>query len=87
VIVFERSDLVFIFSFNSCKSFTDYQIGVKRSGRYQIVLDSDRDYFGGHNRVDSSTIFTSFELPIDGRNNSIKIYLPNRTALVLRKCD
>jgi len=34
VIVFERAGLIFIFNFNTSKSFTDYKIGVQVDGVY-----------------------------------------------------
>jgi len=37
VIVFERAGVVFVFNFNSSKSFTDYKIGVQVDGVYPFA--------------------------------------------------
>ena len=86
VIVFMRGDLLFAFNFHPATSFTDYGIPVK--GKFRIVLDSDDPMFGGFDRVDRKTIYTStrkteryaINLPF-----YLYLYLPSRTALVFRK--
>jgi len=86
VIVFLISNLVFAFNFHHTNSFTDYQIGVEKPGKYRIALDSDDGSFGGHDRLQKSSEFISSPEPqqqLDGQKHSIQIYLPNRTALVL----
>lgn len=41
--------------------------------RWVVVLDSDWAEFGGHNRVDRSTTFTSQDLPWNNRPNSLQV--------------
>ncbi|OGI08039.1 MAG: 1,4-alpha-glucan branching protein [Candidatus Margulisbacteria bacterium GWF2_35_9] len=82
IIAFRRNQILFIFNFNSSKSFSDYPINVLGSGEYQLLLDSDKKEFGGFGRIDENqSYFTS----ITQKNYfpSIQIYIPNRTALVL----
>lgn len=79
ILVFERAGLVFVFSFNISESFFGYEITVPDAGNYQIVLSSDNKAFGGFDRVEDS-----LDYPTDAENK-LKIYLPNRTALVLKK--
>ena len=81
-IVFERSNLIFVFNFHVDFSMSDYHIPVKESGVYEILLNSDHYIFGGHNRVDSSMHYSTFEK--DG-NHFLSIYATNRTALVFKK--
>lgn len=83
VIVFERAKCVFIFNFHPTSSFTDYKVGVELPGKYQIVLDSDEEQFGGHRRLDHSVSYFTFAEEYAGRSNHIMVYIPNRTALVL----
>lgn len=89
VIVFERNGLLFIFNFHPTNLYPDYKLGVETSGTYQIVLDSDEGRFGGHDRIDKGEpatplrFFTSPE-NWNNRSNSLMIYIPNRTALVLQ---
>jgi len=82
VVVFEKGDLVFAFNFNPSKSFTQYRIGVYKPGKYKIVLDSDNEMYGGHKRNDPNTVFSTYDLPWNNRNNSMDVYLPCRAALV-----
>ena len=86
VLAFGRGDLVFVFNFNPSKSFQDYGFLVP-SGKYNVILDSDSSIFGGYNRViDSCEHFTNFD-PVYGEQHKgwLKLYLPTRTALVLKK--
>jgi 1,4-alpha-glucan branching enzyme len=84
VLFFERGMLVFAFNFNPTKSFTDYGFAVE-SGKYQIVLNTDAKKFGGQELADSSMIFYSFPDYYTAPKHMIKIYLPARSALVLKK--
>ena len=87
ILAFQRKDYVFVFNFNPVKSFSDYGVLVPR-GSYEIVLNSDDSQYGGFNRIDDNlTYFTHLD-PLYRRNRKewLKLYLPTRTALVLKKC-
>nr|XP_020501966.1 1,4-alpha-glucan-branching enzyme [Labrus bergylta] len=83
VIVFDRGNVLFIFNFHPTKSFQDYRVAVEVPGKYKIKLDSDMVQYGGHGRLDHSTEFFTDAQPFNGRQNSIKVYIPCRTAIVL----
>lgn len=90
VLVFERNGLLFIFNFNATQSFPDYKVGVDTPGTYEIVLNSDDVEFGGHGRIENVTstgekqqFFTNND-PWNNRANSLFVYIPTRTALVLQ---
>ncbi|KAG4072535.1 hypothetical protein HA402_004624 [Bradysia odoriphaga] len=87
VIAFERAGLVFVFNFHSTKSFTDYRVGVDVAGAYSVVLSSDDEIFGGHNRIDKTCRHLTDPLGFANRRNFIQVYIPSRTALVLAKID
>ncbi|EGD72264.1 starch branching enzyme II [Salpingoeca rosetta] len=87
IIVFERAGLVFAFNFHSSKSFPDYRIGVEQPGKYKAVSSTDAEAFGGHNRVDLSADHFSDPEPWHGRNHSMLVYLPCRTATVFARVD
>jgi 1,4-alpha-glucan branching enzyme len=82
VLSFERAGLLWIFNFHPTNSFTDYRVGVDRPGTYRIVLDSDDHEFGGFGRNQKETRFFTFDLPWNGRGNSLQVYIPTRVALV-----
>lgn len=84
VLVFQRKDLIFAFNFNPSQSFTDYGINVE-PGRYKIVLNSDSGKFGGFNRVDENQLYSTLSPGHLEKNHWLRIYLPARTAFVLRK--
>lgn len=89
VVVFERGHkgLLWVFNFHTSKSYTDYLIGCTLPGKYKIVLDSDAEEFGGHSRLDHSVDYFTSSDGWDGRNCSLKVYIPCRTAILLAKAD
>ncbi|CAD6505786.1 BgTH12-01273 [Blumeria graminis f. sp. triticale] len=83
IIVFERAGLVWVFNFHPTESFADYRFGVEQEGVFKVVLDTDAKSNGGFGRIDpSSRYFTSPESMHD-RKNSMQVYIPTRTAIVL----
>ncbi|XP_065653925.1 1,4-alpha-glucan-branching enzyme-like [Hydra vulgaris] len=87
VITFERGGLVFVFNFNIHKSFVDYRVAVDTPGKYKIVLDSDAEIFGGHNRLDHNCKFFTENYSFNNRSSSLKVYIPSRVVIVLGKDD
>ncbi len=86
VIAFMRGDLLFVFNFHPTSSFTDYGIPVK--GNFKVLIDSDDPAFGGFDRIDRKTIYTSIRKAERHTLNVpfyLFLYLPSRTALVFRK--
>lgn len=84
VLVFERGILVFAFNFNPVKSFTDYGFAVE-PGKYKILLNTDESEFGGQGLADSSMTYYSFPDYHTAPKHIIKLYLPARSALVLKR--
>ncbi len=86
VLAFKRKSLTFIFNFNPVKSFVDYGFLVN-AGEYDVVLNTDSTEFGGHGFADDSIChITNFD-PLYKREQKewLKLYLPARTAVVLKK--
>ena len=86
VLAFGRGDLVFVFNFNPTHSFTDYGFLVPR-GAYKTVLDSDSIEFGGFGRIDDNVEHFTLADPLyrKYRKEWLKLYLPARSAIVLKK--
>jgi len=84
VLGFERGDLFFVFNFSPSNSYPDYGLNASPS-KYRVVLDTDGLDFGGQGRIDHSVIYRTFSGKPVGSGNYLKIYLPSRTALVLKK--
>ncbi|MBW1892595.1 MAG: alpha amylase C-terminal domain-containing protein [Deltaproteobacteria bacterium] len=86
VIAFERSGLLFVFNFHPIISHVDYCFEVPH-GRYKMIFDSDCAEYGGHARLTGDQLHT----PVDAKNADgktrymISLYLPTRTAIILKK--
>ncbi|KAI7800313.1 hypothetical protein IRJ41_000186 [Triplophysa rosa] len=83
VIVFERANVLFVFNFHPTQSYTSYKVGVGSAGKFKIKLDSDEIHYGGHGRLDHSTEFFTEPVAFNDRPNSMMVYIPCRTAIVL----
>ena len=86
VLAYMRKDLVFVFNFNPKQSFTDYGFLVPE-GAYEIILDSDNPAYGGNGLNDDTITHFTMPDPLYKKDKKgwMKLYLPARTALVLRK--
>ena len=86
VLAFMRGDLIFVFNFNPTRSFTDYGFLVP-TGSYEVVLNTDSTDFGGNGLADDTmTHLTNFdELYVKDHKEWLKLYLPARSAVVLKK--
>lgn len=78
VAAYTRGEYLFVLNFHPTKSFTDYGLTVPK-GNYKVILSSDSSDFGGFDQVD-----TTLDYPAE---KQLKLYLPARTALVLRRVD
>ena len=86
VLAFMRGDLVFVFNFNPTQSFSDYGF-LAPEGEYAGVMDSDNARYGGYDNIDEATHHLTQADPLyaDKHLGWLKLYIPARTALVLRK--
>ena len=77
ILIFLRKNCIFALNFSPDGSFTDY--GFKApEGVYVNVLDSDQPVFDGFGRLQC----LEHHVAVD---NTLRLYLPARTAMVLRK--
>ncbi|MCF8067044.1 MAG: alpha amylase C-terminal domain-containing protein [Desulfobacterales bacterium] len=84
IIAFKRSNLIFIFNFHPQSSQTDYQLNVS-PGKYVMILDTDRPQYGGHSRlVPGQCHFTHSETSQNRTMHYLSLYLPSRSAIVLK---
>ena len=82
-LVYRRGPLVFAFNFHPTESYTDLRIPVPDAGDYRVVLNTDDVQFGGHGRGASGAVYPGQAVPMYGREQSVLIYLPSRSAQVL----
>ena len=85
LIIFEKGDLLFIFNFHAHKHYEHYRIGTSWSTNHRIVIDSDESRFMGWNRLEwgHTNVYPCIHEPWMNRPNYIKIYIPNRTCMVM----
>ena len=86
VLAFMRGGLLFVFNFSPTQSFTDYGFLVP-TGSYDVVLNTDAKEFGGNGLADDSVVhITNYDpLYTADRKEWLKLYIPARSAVVLRK--
>ncbi len=86
VLAFMRGDLVFVFNFSPVNAYNGYGL-LAPAGEYVGVMSSDEPEFGGYGNIDLATRhLTQYdELYAPAEREWLKLYLPPRTAMVLRK--
>lgn len=80
VLAYRRGKCLFVFNFNSEKSFQDYEIP-SAEGEYQIVLNTDSVSYNGFGNIKEDVRFHSIRRL--GRDY-VRVYIPSRVALVLK---
>ena len=81
VLAFMRGNLLFVFNFDPNRSYMDYTFSVD-AGKYTISLNSDDVLFEGFSRIDHHIEhFTIWRPP----HHQLSLYIPARTAMVLKK--
>ncbi len=85
VVAFERAGWFVVVNLHPTQSWTDYGIDVL-PGRYAQVLDTDETRFGGFGRLEpGQTYDTDSRLVGQEWHHRLRLYLPARCALVLRR--
>lgn len=83
VLGFERGNFYFAFNFSPTDSYKDYAMNASRS-KYTMILDTDESIFGGQSRLDHTISYRT----VSSKNNPgniLRLYLPSRTGVVLKK--
>ncbi len=82
VLVYKKGGAIFAFNFHPEKSFDGYFIKMPGTGKYQVMMSTDDYCYGGDGRI-WHECYTAIRQS-DG-TDGFQIYLPSRTAVVLRK--
>ena len=80
LLAYERQGLLFVMNFSPTQSYPDCEIPVSRLCDYEIVMSSDDEVYDGYGRNRHDTVPA-----VAGKKAcTVKLYVPARTALVLR---
>ncbi len=88
IIAFDRGGLLFVFNFHPVNSYCDWKLPVPHP-EYALCLDTDEARFNGFGRLVSAQHYHALQgkaavVPYSLQPHTISLYLPARTALVLR---
>ncbi len=85
VLAYQRGDLVFVFNFSGVNSYSDYGI-LAEPGTYKVVLNTDNPLFDGFGLMDEDVLHFTLAEPRDPSGKEwLKLYIPARSAFVLKK--
>ena len=88
VLAFSRGKYLFVFNFSPNRSYEGYGF-MMPEGKYRVVLNTDSTLYGGFGLSDDSVQhLTNFD-PLLARQHKgwLKLYLPARSAQVLKQID
>jgi 1,4-alpha-glucan branching enzyme len=88
ILAYRRQELVFVFNFSPNRSYTDYGF-LTTPGKYEVVLNTDARRFGGFGLADDTVHHFTQPDPLYAKEKKewLKLYIPARSAAVLRKND
>ena len=86
ILAYMRNDLLFVFNFNPQRSFDGYGF-LTPPGKYHVVLNTDDPRFGGFGLADDALVHCTHVDPLyqSEQKEWLKLYLPARTAVVLKR--
>ncbi len=81
-ISFYRNGLLFAFNFSPVHSLVDVPVSLPNCADYEMVLTTDDGRYGGYDQIAHGV----YPAQVDKEGNSaVKLYLPPRTAVVLKE--
>jgi len=79
ILIYEKGNVLFVFNFHHGNSYQDYEVYVKACKKVKVILSTDDMQFGGHGRVHH---LEYDNVKVDDFCSKLKLYIPNRTAIV-----
>lgn len=86
ILAYSRKDMIFVFNFSPKHSYADYGFLVPQ-GAYEVILNTDNKNFGGNGLADDGVVHFTNPDPVyaKAKKGWLKLYVPARSAVVLRK--
>ncbi len=81
LLVYKKGNGIFAFNFHAVNSYESCWIPVPRKGKYRVIMSSDDTCYGGMGRIGHQTYETITD---ENGKPGILLYLPSRTAVVLK---
>lgn len=81
-VVYQKGGGIFAFNFHPTNSYEGMWLQVPSAGEYKVVMSTDDFCFGGQGRIYHQTYRAE---KVEEGNPGFRIYLPSRTAVVLKK--
>ena len=82
VIVFYRKGLLFAFNFSPSNSYTDVKVSLPNYADYEVAFTTDDWKYGGWGQIGHGTYPAQVD---ESGASTVSLYLPVRTAMVLRE--
>ena len=82
ILVYKKGGAIFAFNFHPVNCYDGCWVTVPEIGDYEVLFSSDDYQFGGMGRVYHQTYSAVMQ---ENGKPGFQVYLPNRTAIVLRK--
>ena len=83
--IFKRNDLIYIFNLHHTWSQQEVFINCDLigGGKYKVIFSTDDGIYGGQDRISKQYVYFADN---DEFGFGFRIYLPCRTAAIIRKC-
>ncbi|HEY0008007.1 MAG TPA: alpha amylase C-terminal domain-containing protein [Tepidisphaeraceae bacterium] len=82
-LIYRRGPLVFVCNLHPTNSYSDWRIPVPDPSDYQVVLNTDYVQFEGPGLCKPDQHYPVQKQPWHGREQSLQVYVPSRSAQVL----
>ena len=79
VLVYERGGVIFAINLHPENSYENYKISIPHNYPYRVSLSTDDSRYGGWDRISLDTIYRR------GKDGTISVYLPARSAMALTR--
>ena len=80
-VVYKKGGAIFAFNFHPSNSYEDFLVTVPAKGDYTVTMSTDDYCYGGQGRVWHQTYTAQKQ---ENGKWAIQLYLPARTAIVLK---
>ena len=79
VLVYERGGVIFAINLHPDNSYENYPIEIPHNYPYRVSLSTDDSRYGGWDRISLETVYRR------GKDGTISVYLPARSAMALTR--